>query len=223
MLPIGQIDGKNANMTLKFLLAGTAVLGALTLGATASHATVFGGSASFSADPAFVNFTAAFPNSNGAFATNDLTAGGSQTFNAFVTITGGLATVGTTSTGISLDLAFNSPDSTGVDNQAGTGTMTYAGFVSPSTGSVAWTGSNGTYAAQDVTFADGAEAEVDIYDTVLAQNPGISGQVIGDVEVVIKDLADPTAVPEPGALSLLASGLFGLGFITRRFRGGNRA
>jgi PEP-CTERM motif len=207
-------------MTKIFLLAGMSFLGALTLGTTASHATVFGGSASFTStpngDPGWINMTAVFPGSNGNFATSDLTAGGSETFNSFVTVTGGLGAASGTAN-IALDLIFSSPDSTGTDNQGGSATMTYNGFTN-STGGVSWTGNNGAYAAQDVTFQDGAKAEVDIYNLSLTQVPGIPGEVSGDVKVVIKDLADPAPVPEPGTLGLLASGLFGLGVISRRHR-----
>ena len=75
--------------------------------------------------------------------------------------------------------------------------------------------SNGTYAKQLVTFSNGAQAEIDLYDTDIT---GTTSAEAAQFDVRIIDKKD--AIPEPMSLALLGSGMAGLGMIVRRRRAG---
>jgi hypothetical protein len=204
------------------------LLSAIALGfaaTTAANATVFGGTSSFTDNggSSSVNFIAtALTN---PFATSNITAGQTYAFPSFATIqgtdTGGGGFFGQTYTdNITLSLIFNQPGSA-TDNQGGTGsetTQAFFGQITGYSGEIDWNGDThfdstlGVYYAQDqITFADGAVALVDIYDTILSGSGNVRS---GNVEVKIVDVKDP--IPEPAGIAMLGIGLLGLGGVVRR-------
>lgn len=68
-----------------------------------------------------------------------------------------------------------------------------------------------------MTFADGAIAKVDLYDTALV---GTTSSQSATFDVRITDVKDPTHVPEPASTALLGVGMIGIGYIRRR-KGGS--
>ncbi len=202
-------------MTTKFFLPGAALLGALTLGAATGHATVFSGTATFTDNGGSnsVNFTET--NIDSSFSAT-LTAGGSSNTYVntdFVTILGTDTGSGTFADNITLALSFTEPG-VGSDDQTGSAQEKTQGNTS--SGTVTWSGAVGGVATDLVSFADGALIEVEIFNATLSSDG--RDKVNGQVEVKIVDLKDPTPtpVPEPSSLVLLASALFGIGFVGRR-------
>ena len=218
------------NITKSHWVGAFTLGAALVLGSTAGHATVFGGTSTFTDSPGSSSVSFKATNLDSPFTTTNLTAGGAQntyTNASFATIQGtdsgsGGAFGESYSDPISLQLIFTQPGS-GTDNQSGTGTETteaFLGYITGYNGNISWSGdthydsSLGTYYAQDaITLSDGAMVDVDIYDTVLSGSGNVRS---GNVEVKIVDVKDPTAVPEPMSLSLLGAGLAGLGVVSRR-------
>ena len=215
------------NITKSHWVGAFTLGAALVLGSTAGHATVFGGTSTFTDSPGSSSVSFKATTLDSPFSTPNLTAGGSYTNASFATIQGTDSGSGgwfgeSYSDPISLQLIFTQPGS-GTDTQNGTGTETteaFLGYITGYSGNITWSGdthydlSLGTdYAQNQITLSDGAIVDVDIYDTVLSGSGNVRS---GKVEVKIVDVKDPTAVPEPMSLSLLGAGLAGLGVVSRR-------
>ncbi len=212
--------------TFHLLAAGLVAAGAVMLGPVgAAHATVFGGTSSFKDGSGSSNVSFKELALTNPFATPSLTAGQSYTWNSFATIQGtdtGSSTWFDTNykDNISLTLTFNQPGSA-IDKQSGTGTMTTLslfGWIYGYSGSISWSGDTHTdcpvlcahYAQDQVAFADGAVALVDIYDTALSGTGNVRS---GDVSVRIVDKQDP--IPEPATIATFATALLGLAGMIR--------
>ena len=201
----------------------TAVAAAALCGTvSAANATVFGGSATFTdlttGNPLTVT---ALPNPK-TFATGSISAGGSDYFSGFMALLttdtqGGLPCFfGCTATDqVSLSFSWSSPSSAPGTTQNGSVSQTDFAIASYDNGNLQWANdthvdSNGTYAEQLVTFTDGAQAYVDVYDAAIR---GTTTSESTQFDVRIRDVRDP--IPEPMTLSLLGAGFLGLGLAKR--------
>lgn len=197
-----------AGVGLSVLVAGTA------------HATVFAGSANF-VDQANGNALSVSAYPNPATFTTSLTAGQSDYMTGFMllkTTDTQACFLGCTNTDpISLTFTWTLP--TPANGPSANGTVSETTFLIAAfdSGQLKWAGDTngnpgtGYYAKQFATFTDGAEAEIDLYDTYLV---GTSSSEGAQFDVRIKDIKDP--IPEPMSVGLFGLGMAGIGFVRRR-------
>ena len=195
-----------------------------------AHATVFAATATF-VDQTTGNALTVQANPNPAnLTTTNLVANQSYYKAGFMTLTtqdsqgadcflGGLLGCSVTDK-VALTFAWTSPSTAANTQFSGSVTETTFDIAKFDNGNLEWahddySDSNGTYAKQLVTFADGAQAEIDLYDTCIT---GTTSAEAAQFDVRVIDKKDP--IPEPMSLALLGSGVAGLGMITRRRRAG---
>jgi PEP-CTERM motif-containing protein len=199
------------------LLGGAAML-ALTIGAGAAQATVFSGTATFvDTTPLESNGVTATPNP--ATINASLTAGHSYLASNFMTI----STSDTGTDTISLNFVWTQP---GAATNSFGGDVYFQIKTDDAVNGLEWANDDdGGYAKQTITFANGAMAEVDVYDATFKggeddfhsfSDDRKSPAGTASFAVRIIDLRDPTAVPEPMTLALLGTGLIGIGMVRRK-------
>lgn len=211
----------------KWLGGGVALALAVFAGSTAANATVFGGSATFYDYTTGNQLTVTADPNPKTFNTVDLTAPNDQYFAGFM----GLSTQDTQHAGlgcifgctqadqVALKFSWSQPSAAADTVFGGEVAETVFVFHFLDTGALLWDNIDGfdlhggLYASQTVYFSNGAEAEVDVYDTLLA---GSSTALGARFDVRIRDIKD---APEPASIALLGAGLLGTGLIRRRRKG----
>ncbi|MCW2370058.1 PEPxxWA-CTERM sorting domain-containing protein [Sphingobium sp. B11D3D] len=204
----------------KFAIAACAMLMA-----GSANAAIFAGNITFSSQTNNNGLTVSSGTNPTSFTTNNLNVGQSQLLNNVITLNstypvGWSCALGCSATD-SINLAFNftSPSSASF-NQGGAVSetvFTFSGFLN--NGVVSWANAdnwdlNGFYARNLVTFANGASAYVDIYNTAMSTS---GSNMSAGIDVRIRNLANPTpAVPEPATWAMMIAGLGLVGASMRR-------
>jgi hypothetical protein len=198
------------------LLGGAAML-ALIVGAGAAQATVFSGTATF-VDTTSNESNGVTATPNPATINTPLTAGQSYLVSNFMTIS--TSDQGTDT--ISLNFVWTQP---GAATNSFGGDVNFQVYTDDTVNGLQWANDHNGFAKQTITFANGAMAEVDVYDATFKGGEGDFHSFSDDKNspagtasfaVRITDLKDPTAVPEPMTLALLGTGLIGIGMVRRK-------
>lgn len=204
----------------KFAVAACAILMA-----GSANAAIFAGNITFSSPTNNNGLTVSSGTNPTLFATNNLNVGQSQLLNNAITLnssfpagwTCGLGCSATDS--INLAFTFTSPSPAAFNQGGGVSetVFSFTGFLN--NGAVSWANAdnwdlNGFYARNLVTFADGASAYVDIYNTFMDTS---GSNMSAGIDVRIRNLANPTpAVPEPATWGMMIAGLGLVGASMRR-------
>lgn len=211
-------------MTFKTAFQFAMVAAALAVAPQIANATVYAGTGTFT-DSSTGNTLQvnAIPNP-ASFRTTNLTIGQSYYDAGFMTIitSGDFSTTfgNTQRDNISLTFTFTSPGAAnGPVNQAGvvsqtefrlTPTFDYASLTFANDTN---TDQNGRYARNMVTFGDGSQAYLDVYDTAIS---GTTTARAAQLDIRLTNVSGPTNVPEPASMALLATSLMGVGMVRRR-------
>jgi hypothetical protein len=191
----------------KTVVAGLCALTALGAAPNA-NATIFGGIATLSDTSNSSVTVTANPNPK-TYSTTSLTANQSYVFNDFMTLSlsGNIDTNG--SNNITLAFDWSKPSEATTTSQTGE-----VDLFKYNTDTLSWDGevSGINYSRHTVTFTDGAQAYLDVY------NADFTNGDTAAFNVRITDIRDPTAVPEPASMALLGVGMIGTGVMARRRR-----